>query len=154
MHGWSIRSATVSVATIVPGVVECAYGGLITQAVQPAAHRATLSYMDGCFSAVIRTESALFTTVDLPPVFYDLYARINAPAALVVQLDRFEFWSEWSELLARETGLVRAVFLQQNLHLARSWAESVATRARSRPSMQFPQSRALVGRLAYRTTAQ
>jgi hypothetical protein len=154
MCGWSRRSATVNAATIAPGVCECVYGGLVTQAVQPAAHRATLGYMEGCCAAVIRTEPALFTIAELPAVYHDLYARVSAPAALVVPLDRFEFWSEWCELLARETGLVRAVFLQENLHLARAWAESVAERAKLHSSLPFPQQPYLFGRSSGQTTGR
>jgi hypothetical protein len=126
------HSAAVSAAPLGERLIECAYSGVITRATMPQAHRRALSLIMGASAAVARTDTAVFTIDRLPLIPHDLYREFSVPVALVVTPDRYEFWHEVADLLEREAGQVRAVFLQNRLEMARRWAEDQALAIRPR----------------------
>jgi hypothetical protein len=138
-----MKSAMVRSALIAPGMIETAYQGIITADVLPLVQARARAAMAMGRAAVVRSDKAVMVLDRLPPIA-SAYQDLNVPAALVVHPDHYEFAQEWAELLAREVGLVRVVFLAQNLHLARRWAEdrALATLSVSPP---LPPSRLVPG---------
>jgi hypothetical protein len=132
MPKWSCQSAQIHADFLPGGTIECSYAGVITREIQAQVVRATLAMVAGSPAGVMRTERAVFTDDRLPVPPRDLYEWAKTPVALVASEDRFEYWSQWAEMLGREFGLVRAVFLPQYLDLAREWAECHALVAISR----------------------
>lgn len=138
---YSRMSVQVSAQQIAPRIVECSYGGIITANTMPEAFGASLKATSGASAGVARTDLAVFTLRDLPPIPKVVHGSSTLPAALVCLPSMHEFWQEWARLMAREAGVVRAVFLAKNLELARRWAEDRAAEVREEfpPSLRFPQ---------------
>ena len=133
------------VTPISRGVVEFFYPDIVTRATQVRIHGVLMEGIRDARSAVIRTSLCDYPLTELPKVLHQ-YAWCRTPAALVVPTCDYEYWSEWAELLGRELGLIRTVFRERNLEMARTWAESLAVRAKFRPSPPSRPRLYLVGR--------
>lgn len=122
-------SATVRTARRGSGVLEVAYTGVITPALAHTVRGWTLEAIKGAPAAVLCFTEAVLGVDRLPEIDGPSYACAPTPAALVVRHDQYEVWQEFSDRLMRETGILRALFLESHQALAHRWAEAEALAA-------------------------
>lgn len=105
------------------GVQEQRHIGIVTPATIGRLRRRSLEAARHAPAIVFRFERSVFAMDRIPEIPIDLYAVAQAPAAVVVRPDQYEFWQEFADRLMQQAGVLRAVFLESNLDLARRWAE-------------------------------
>ena len=146
-------SVSVVCQPIGSGVTEIGVRGILTQAGLRAALIEAMPSMNMADACVVRLDLALFAMAQLPMSNLAIYHGSSTPSALIVQPAAFDFWQAWAAVLAREIGLVRAVFLSQHRTLGYQWAadHAAARRAELPPSRQSPRRPYHAGRSAGRT---
>lgn len=117
-----VRTASARVQWLKEGVAEVFYAGVLTHEDFELLRAEVL--MATCFARAVvlrmdATISALSRAVISKAGGYPAEAP---PAALVCRVEDYALWSEYSRAAA-ERGVMRAVFLQDHLRLARVWAQ-------------------------------
>lgn len=101
------------------------YSGVISAACFDGLRRDVLQTTQGAQSMILRMDTAL--TLSTPPIPNGTYAANTAPGVVVVREDQHAVWLEYARRVAR-LGIIRAVFLQRDLVLARQVMDCFAGR--------------------------
>jgi len=108
------------------GVLEVVYTGPITPVSFSALKAAVLEQSSGAAAMVLRMEGAAVLLDESAHDDVQPYRGHVPPAAVVSCHGCYEYWSAYTRRLAA-LGTMRAVFLPENLALARFWAARHAT---------------------------
>lgn len=121
------------------GLLECRFGGLFTGSNVVQAQALAVGLMHFAPAALLRLDQGMFLTRELPQIDAERFAGLQTPAAFIVRPDQYVLWQDYAVRLAREAGLVRAVFLLDDLEAGARWAEDRAAVAllRSRQARAF-----------------
>lgn len=103
------------------GVCEIRYRGVLTRPTFERMRADVLQAVSDAGALVLRMDRALMAIGQLEVGAPDEYGHNPAPGAVVVNRDQVEFWADYSSQIARK-GVMRAVFLDSQLELARHWA--------------------------------
>lgn len=106
------------------GVAEVTYWGVLTCAALDALRLVLVKEAAQEASLIVRLDKVLYGFACAPPVPVGAYPCNSAPAALVVQPENYDMWTDYARNLAAH-GVMRAVFLSSELVQAEQWAVSV-----------------------------
>ena len=123
MRKITYQSAKVTCKRTASGVTEVVYSGLLTQAAFESLRAAVVYETTDDVALLIRMDMALLSIIHAPAVPLGVYRRNGTPAAIVVRPENYQMWVSYGRDLSAH-GVMRAVFLTDELEQARAWAES------------------------------
>jgi len=119
------HSASARVSWPTRNTAEISYKGALSRSAFYALRAQALQATQGADSLVIRVDTALVISIDMPDNPHVMYAGNTAPGCLVVSLDQRDAWERHAREMA-EIGVMRIVFLSSQLPLAYAMAGSLA----------------------------